>query len=188
MSTTTHHPPRVAVVYESMFGNTRRIAEAIAEGVLESATVEVRAVHGLEPWPLTSDVVIVGAPTHVHGLSRASTRAEAVRWSEDQARDLQLDESADGTGIREWLKESPPKALLFVAFDTRADMPRIFTGSAAVAIDRKLRARGMSRLADPNSFVVDKQSRLVDGEVDRAREWGRELGRTLAPLHAESKG
>ncbi|WP_345802681.1 flavodoxin domain-containing protein [Microbacterium sp. AZCO] len=182
-----HHPARVAVVYESMFGNTRRVAEAIAEGVSETATVEVSAVQRVQPWPLEPDVIIVGAPTHVHGLSRDSTRAEAVRWSEDPARHLALDASAKGTGVREWLLDGALPASMFAAFDTRADMPRIFTGSAAAAIDRQLRAHGLTRLAHPESFVVDKDNELEGGEVDRAREWGRQLGEMLAPLRAESE-
>ena len=80
-----HRPPRVSIVYESMFGNTRRIAEAISEGLRETVPVDVAAVHRLEPWPLEPDIVIVGAPTHVHGLSRPSTRSEAARWAEDGA-------------------------------------------------------------------------------------------------------
>jgi hypothetical protein len=182
-----HHPPRVSVVYESMFGNTRRIAEAIADGLRETVPVEIAAVHRLESWPLEPDVVIVGAPTHVHGLTRPSTRSEAARWAEDAARGLELDTSASGTGVREWLADSLPPAEYFAAFDTRADMPKIFTGSAATAIDRTLRSRGITRLAEPVSFLVDRENRLVTGEVERARAWGRQLGETLAPYRGESE-
>jgi hypothetical protein len=182
-----HHPPRVAIIYESMFGNTRRIAEAIAQGMSETVPTEVSAVHTLDPWPLEPDVVIVGAPTHVHGLSRSSTRAEAVRWAEDSARGLDLDESARGIGVREWLADSAPAVEMFAAFDTRADMPRIFAGSAAAAIDRTLRSRGVSRLVEPQSFLVDRENRLKEGEVERARAWGRELGEALAPFRGESE-
>jgi hypothetical protein len=182
-----HHPPRVSVVYESMFGNTRRIAEAISEGLSETVPVEVAPVHRLEPWPLEPDIVIVGAPTHVHGLSRPSTRSEAARWAEDAARGLELDTSASGIGIREWLEDAPRVVPLFAAFDTRADMPQIFTGSAAASIDRALRSRGVTRLAGPHSFLVDKENRLKKGEVERALAWGRELGESLAPYRGESE-
>lgn len=187
MDRSMHHPTRVAVVYESMFGNTRSIAEAIAEGVGETATVEVSAVHRLEPWPLEPDVLIVGAPTHVHGLSRDTTRAEAVKWSQDPAKRLELDESAQDIGVRDWLADSTPDVALFAAFDTRVDMPRVFTGSAAAAIDRKLRKRGLERLAGPESFLVDRDNRLLEGERERARDWGRLLGDALAPLRAGSE-
>jgi hypothetical protein len=59
-------------------------------------------------------------------------------------------------------------------------MPRIFTGSAAAAIDRRLTKAGCERLADPMSFLVDRASRLVDGEIQRARGWGEELGMRIA--------
>ena len=182
-----HHPPRVSIVYESMFGNTRRIAEAIGEGLRETVPVEVAAVHRLEPWPLAPAIAIVGAPTPVHGLSRPSTRSEAARRAEDAARGLELDTSARGIGMREWLDDARLEVELFAAFDTRADMPEIFTGSAAASIDRRLRSEGIARLADPHSFLVDRENRLEEGEVERARAWGRELGAALAPYRGESE-
>jgi hypothetical protein len=89
--------------------------------------------------------------------------------------------------MREWLDDAPLEAELFAAFDTRADMPQIFTGSAASSIDRRLRSKGMARLAEPTSFLVDRENRLEEGEVERARAWGCELGEALAPYRGESE-
>ncbi len=63
----------------------------------------------------------------------------------------------------------------FAAFDTRVDMPRIFTGSAATAISTRLRKRGLRELVRPESFLVDKDSRLLAGELERAHAWGAAL-------------
>jgi len=62
---------RAAVVYESMFGNTRRVAEAVAEELslhMETDLMEV----GEAPGRLEAavDLVVVGAPTHAFSLSR----------------------------------------------------------------------------------------------------------------------
>lgn len=180
-----HHPPRVAIVYESMFGNTRRVAEAVCEGMRETVTAEVTAVHRLDPWPLEPDVVIVGAPTHAHGLSTPSSRAEALARAEISQRGYERESCARGTGVREWLHDSPPDVELFAAFETKADAPRTFASSAAGSIDDALHARGIRRLATAESFRVDEENHLAEGEIERARSWGRRLGEMLAPLRGE---
>ena len=66
---------KALVVYESMFGNTRHIAEAIAEGLRPSITTEL--VRARDAGDIDLDdvrLVVVGAPTHEHGLSREHTR------------------------------------------------------------------------------------------------------------------
>ena len=70
---------RAIIVYESMYGNTRHIAEAIARGIDDSGTVRVVPVSAAEAVSLANfDLVVVGGPTHVHGMSRASTRHAAM--------------------------------------------------------------------------------------------------------------
>ncbi len=167
------------IVYESMFGSTRRIAEAIADGLREAATVTLLPVgEAPETLPAT-DLLVLGAPTHVHGLSRPATRAEARRWGDDPDRALALEPGADGTGVREWLKACGALPPRFAAFDTRADTAELFSGSAAAAIDKHLRKLGPARLAEHASFLVDKESALEAGELERARDWGRALAEAL---------
>lgn len=162
------------IVFESFFGNTRRVAEAIADGMrqhLVAALVDVRdAVPSSE-----RDVLVVGAPTHAHSLSRPASRREAEMWAKDLGKHLVLEQGSRTTGIREWIETDPPTLSAFAAFDTRVDMPRIFTGSAATAISTRLRKRGLRELVRPESFLVDKDSRLLSGELERARAWGAAL-------------
>lgn len=172
---------RAVIVYESMFGSTRQVAEAVADGLRESATVAVlRVKDAPETFP-EADLLLVGAPTHVHGLSRPSTRVEAGKWGDDPDRPLVLEPDAEGIGVREWLETCGEPPARFAAFDTRADMTELFTGSAAAAIDKRLRRLGSQRLAPRHSFLVDKDSALVAGQLDDARAWGRELGAALRP-------
>lgn len=66
---------RAVVVYESMYGNTHLIADAIAAGL--SARFEVRVVPVSEAGADVlegADLVVVGGPTHGHGMSRAVSR------------------------------------------------------------------------------------------------------------------
>jgi hypothetical protein len=165
------------IVYESMFGNTRQIAESIAGG-LESAgeTVTVAAAADA-PTALTGyELVVVGAPTHAHTLPQAASRTQAVAWADEPDRDLTLEEGATKSGVREWLElvELADPAPRFVAFSTRVDIARIFAGDAAAAIARRLHRRHIDVEAHED-FLVDRDSHLVPGEAQRAAEWATRL-------------
>jgi flavorubredoxin len=62
------------VVYESVYGNTRAVAEAIAEGL---GGAEVVPVSKADPIP-TADLLVVGGPTHMNGLASSRGRHVAV--------------------------------------------------------------------------------------------------------------
>lgn len=172
--------PTVGIVYESMFGSTRRIAESIAEGVRAAAEYLILPIGQAQSLPDPLDLLIVGAPTHAHTLSRPASRTDAIDWALKDPQHLTLEAPLDGRGVREWLADMPRHCRYFAAFDTRVDMPRIFTGSAAAAIDRRLRRSGSEPIDDPQSFLVDKSSQLLPGERDRARAWGVQLAASLA--------
>jgi hypothetical protein len=171
---------RALVVYESMFGNTRDIALAIAEGI--SLRMEVRTIEVAEaPVVIPSDVVllVVGTPTHVHGMTTPKSRADSAGRAGDRL-------VSRGTGVREWLDTVRPVAVPVpaVAFDTRLKGPELLWGSAAKATAKLLRELGFRLVQRPRSFLVAGPSgpvfeRLVDGELDRAREWGASLVATI---------
>ena len=70
--------PTVLVVYESAWGNTRQIAEAIGDGFGAGATSTVVPVASAPPLDqVHADLLVVGAPTHAFGLSRPGTREDA---------------------------------------------------------------------------------------------------------------
>lgn len=172
MNTLPEHS--VTVVYESMFGNTRRIAEAIASGVRDTLRCSVVSIADVGTVDRSTDILIIGAPTHGHGMSRSESRTEATRWALNDRKNLTLEPRTED-GVREWLKTEPDWVRRHAAFDTRADMPRIFTGSAAAAIDRRLARCGSEAIGEPRSFLVDKESHLLPGQLDAARQWGAEI-------------
>ncbi|MCZ3388975.1 MAG: flavodoxin domain-containing protein [Actinomycetia bacterium] len=161
---------KVLVVYESMFGNTHDVAEAVATGLRSSVDVTLVDV-GDAPLEIPDeiDLVVVGGPTHAFGMSRPSTRQSAVEQGADP-------QAAEHIGLREWIAgvvthEGLPTA----AFDTKVAKPHL-PGSAAKAAERKLRHRGFKKLADPESFLVaGTTGNLLDGELERARAWGESL-------------
>ncbi len=160
------------VVYESLFGNTKGVAEAVAAGLGEHG--EVRCLEVSEHLVLAPDVdlLVVGGPTHAFGLSRPTTRADAQQQA-GPGMPMQVQ-----TGLREWLEQlpRPGRAVSFAAFDTRVDRPRL-PGSAARKATRMLRDKGLRQCADPQSFWVHGvPGPLLAGEADRAVAWGRSLG------------
>ena len=165
------------IVYESMYGNTHEIAQAIAEGLGSIGVVQVMPVTKADPDSAGAvDLLVVGGPTHVHGMSRKASRmAAAETASKDDS--LDLDPDAEGDGLREWFRQISSGAGTFgAAFDTRIDKPVVLTGSAAKGIARQLKRHRFVELTDPESFLVeDSAGPLKDGELDRARRWGTEL-------------
>ena len=70
---------RAVVIYESMYGNTRAVAEAIASD-LSPMDVTVLPVGSADASTVAdADLLIVGAPTHAFGLSRPQTRLSAAQ-------------------------------------------------------------------------------------------------------------
>jgi len=172
---------RTVIVYESMYGNTRAIAEAIAGGLgPEHQTVVVPVAQARPELLDGAGLVVAGGPTHVHGLSRASTRHAAAEAAGQPGSGLTLDPGANGPGLRDWFEGLDRADTAAAAFDTRLEGPAMVTGRASKAIARMLRHHGFSLAADPESFLVTKANRLRDGEEDRARAWGRQLASRAA--------
>jgi len=162
---------RGLVVYESLFGNTARIAQAVVDGLKERLDVELHSV-AEGKLPEGADLLVIGGPTHAFSMSRVTTRQDAVNQGA----------KADPTiGLREWLEELPEgNGTPFAAFDTRVDMVRRLPGSAAKAAAKMARKRGYQSLTRPESFYVqDTPGPLLDGEAQRAEVWGLQLAESL---------
>jgi flavodoxin len=149
---------RSLVIYESEYGNTEKIARAIAEALGVHGEARVRPVSAITSLSAQErpDVLAVGAPTQRHGLPPT---------------------------VKELLDKTPEGGLAGVralAFDTRYERARWITGSAAKGIGKQLHHLGCKLLADPESFFVEgSEGPLEPGEEDRARAWAaRALGRT----------
>lgn len=167
---------QVLVVYESMYGNTRHVAEAIARGMEGRASVTlVTASDAREQDVSAYDLVVVGGPTHVHGMSRPSTRHGAVEAATQPGSDLELEPDAESDGVREFLAHLRPVNGVGAAFDTRLDASPVLTGRASKTIGKKLRKLGLTLIAEPESFLVDKKTVLEPHEAERASRWGRAL-------------
>jgi hypothetical protein len=178
---------KALVVFESVYGNTRHIAEAVADGLRGSIPTELMRVGDAFDVDLSDvQLLLVGAPTHAWGLSRANTRESAARDATSHA-DRLLDSASPGTGVREWLHRLPrQRSCRGVAFDTRFDKPKLLTGCASRSIQRGLHAAGFPAFGEPHSFLVTGTAGpLAFGEIERAREWGEAMGRMIVGMSVE---
>lgn len=149
---------KALVVYDSAYGNTKTIAEAIGRGLGEDARVV--QVGYVKPDELADyELLIVGSPTQ-------AGRATPV--------------------IKQFIEGIPSANLKsnagVAAFDTRIPagqqgrVLRLFMamlGYAAPRIARGLEKKGGRLVARPEGFFVkDKEGPLIEGEADRAVAWG----------------
>jgi hypothetical protein len=165
---------RALVVYESWFGNTRQVAERIASALAAEAEVEVVSVDDPTPSFQHVELLVLGAPTHVHGLSGDRSRRGAI--------EQRGEEGESGIGARGWIDGLPLAGATPVAvFDTRARKPAWLVGSAAHGMAVRLRKRGYRLAVEPESFFVrGTPGPLEEGELERAGEWGRKLAAEVA--------
>jgi hypothetical protein len=157
------------VVYESLWGNTEAIARAIGAELQKAMEVVVLDTDSAPRTVDGFDLVVVGGPTHAFSMTRTATREDAV--TANHAPHL------PGRGIREWFSDlqSASAGTKGASFDTRVDSPRL-PGSAAKAAKHELRSLGFDIIVKPKSFRVHgNEGPLVDGELERAAEWAREL-------------
>ena len=146
---------RALVVYESRFGSTRAIAEAIGDGLAALARLEVEVV-GVGSAPAEPDVglLVVGGPIRGWGVTGAAS------------------------GLRAYLVSLPacPKGTFAAAFDTAAKSKWFPVVSAAKAGGYELTRAGYWIVVPPEHFLVeDHAGMLARGEVERARGWGARL-------------
>lgn len=176
---------RAAVVFESLFGNTRAVADAIALGLREAApgvTVHCCGTGEAGPALGEADLLVVGSPTHFLGMPSPRSRRIQRQAADQGARHPEEGQEHPGApGVREWLDSLPVQRgrRRAAAFDTR--LARLTPGSAARQISRALRRHGYQVIDRPQGFVVeDFGGPLAKGELERARAWGAMLAAELS--------
>lgn len=172
------------VVYESIYGNTRAIAEAIAEGM---GGAQVVPAHAAPSDVGGVDLLILGGPTHVHGMTTTRTRQAAVEAVHEDGEGHIEPGAAAEPGLRAWLRDLPQADhAAAAAFDTRADKSPWLTGAASRGIAKRLRRRGYDVVGTESFLVDDSEGPMAEGELDRARSWGRSLAESLLVRGAAS--
>jgi flavodoxin len=156
------------VIYDSKFGNTEKVAQAIARGMSEVSEVQLTstadATRALETLTWRPDLVLVGGPTQNHGPS---------------------------AGLRVFLASLPASlhAVPAACFDTRYRGPVLFMGSAAASASKALAKAGAQMVAPPESFFIVRHGpmptqTLEPGELERAAAWVRAIASQHTPVAA----
>jgi hypothetical protein len=173
---------RALIVYESMFGDAQRIAQAVAAGLSAYMQVDIVEV-GAAPAVLADDLdlLVVGGPTHMLNLSKPASRREAAKRAGHPV-------VSSERGLREWLDsvQGGSRELAAAVFTTRLAHPwwLRFLGSAGQASAKRLRRLGYRLVAPVESFYVTRDvGPLVTGEQERARRWGEQLGVARSAPH-----
>jgi flavodoxin len=138
------------IIYDSLYGNTKRLAKAIGDAV--TGDLELASIGDTNLSELASfDLVIVGSPT------------QGGRPTQAMQEYLGRLPSLDGVKV--------------AAFDTRLTKKwmKVF-GFAADKIADGLKARDGTLVVEPEGFAVEgKEGPLAAGELERAAAWGRSL-------------
>jgi flavodoxin len=162
---------KALIIYDSMFGNTERVAQAMATALTDKSEVAARRVGDVNPVEFTGlDLLIVGSPTQGFQPTPA---------------------------IKKLLDALPAQGLQGVkvtAFDTRIAIEEVgscfltmmvnFFGYAAKPIANRLQKKAGALIAAPEGFIVKgKEGPLKEGELERAAQWARQLA-TISTLAA----
>jgi hypothetical protein len=149
---------RALVVYGAPYENIRVVAGHVADGLRATHEVTVVPVAGATADLLAeTDLLVVGGPTHVRGLS---------------------------SGINDVFKGLEGRPELAAAFDTRINGGPAVPGRSSRSIARLLMRHGYLTIVSPESFAVTAQGTPLDGEDTRARRWGAALGIISTFAHA----
>lgn len=141
---------KAVVVYDSAYGNTKSVAEAIA-GSLDGLEATPVPVGDFKPEALAAgDLLVVGSP--INGW-RPTPKITTLL-------------SSLGSGSLRGVNAA--------AFDTRVRM--FIHGDAAKKISHALKAGGADIIAEPMPFYVKgSEGPLRDGEIEKAESWAQSL-------------
>ena len=148
---------RTLVIYDTKFGNTERIAEAIARGAGTHGAVQVTDIAGAAgSLPERPDLLLVGGPTQRRGPSPT---------------------------LRDFLDSMPPnlQGVPAASFDTRYRGSTLLMGSAAREAGKRIQKGGARMVVPPESFFISRggpleRQGLEAGELARAEQWGSLVG------------
>lgn len=143
---------KALIVYDSVYGNTEKIARAIAEAITPSNEVKVLRAGEANPSELASTgLLIVGSPTH------GGRPTPAVQDFLNKVPELSL------------------KGVNVAAFDTRIPTKLVGVfGYAAGRIAGNLKKKGGTLIASPEGFfATGSKGPLKEGELERAAGWAK---------------
>lgn len=152
---------KTLIVYDSIYGSTQKIAEAIEEGLSLEKVKIIKAEEALADDVKAFDMLVVGSPTH------GGKPSNSVQFFLNKLSNNSL-ESIKVAVFDTRLSEKDVNFALRLLIKT--------IGYAAEKIANSLKAKGGNLISEPKGFFVKgKEGPLKEGEIVRAREWTAEL-------------
>jgi flavodoxin len=158
---------RSVVTYYTRYGNTRRVAEAIAEVLAGAGEARTAPIDELTADELEGvDLLVAGSPTHYQSLPK-EVRAMLDEWPKRSLRGVQV--AAFDTSVETW------GPLMWM--------------TAAHRLLSELRKLGGKKVVGPETFLVERgkapeseerQDALREGELERAKAWAADLSQRAA--------
>lgn len=167
---------KAIVVYESYWGNTASVARAIAEGIgagakaLSTSEATAEAMTGV-------DLIVAGSPIIGFQLPTDKMRADMAAKPGKAPSPPDLSRPS----LRSWIEALPQVSggIRASAFETGF---KLSPGGAAATILKMLEARGHEPIGKKQRFLVKTSyGPIREGELERAKAWGKELAKGLAP-------
>lgn len=155
---------KTIVIFDSIYGNTKAIAESIAQGIV--GDVRILNVKDADISELNNlDLLIVGSPTH-GGRPSKDTKVFLDSIPKNALKNIRV--AAFDTGISQEGKGFFMRTII-----------NIFN-YAAKPISRNLEKKGGIVIAEPDGFIVEgREGPLKPGELERATRWAREISQKL---------
>lgn len=150
------------IIYDSQFGNTEKIAQAIGQA-LSSETKVVRPNETNAAELQSAELLVVGSPTQGGRPTKPiqdlinSLPANGLKNIKAGAFDTGISVEDQG-----WLGRTAVK----------------FFGYASKRIAALLESKGASVIGAETFFVLGKEGPLKDGELERATQWARDIPST----------
>ncbi len=152
---------KILIIYDTVHGNTKQVAEAIGEGFGSDNGVQVVQADHPDANSLSGiDLLIIGSPTH-GGWYTEAIKSFINAHPADALKNLKA--AAFDTSSTKVEKSA------FVKFIIN------FFGNAAPRIAKTLRNKGANVIASASFLVMDMEGPLQDGELDRAKSWADDL-------------
>jgi flavodoxin I len=161
------------VIYDSVFGNTEKIARAIAEGLGNKKDVEVRHVKKIKAGEISDlAILVVGSPT------RMFTATGAIKKLVKRMKSGSISGIKVAAFDTRFSKEEIKKAPAILRF-----LEKRF-GYAAEPLLKKLLKKGGIAVHPAEGFIVTaNEGPLLDGELERATAWGRSISLAKGASH-----
>jgi flavodoxin len=154
---------KVLIVYDSYFGNTEKVAQAMGDALRPQAEVDVLRVADVKPEQLAGlDALIVGSPTRAF-----SATPPVKQFVGSIPRDGLSGIKVAAFDTRIAVEETGPRFLALLV--------RVF-GYAAEPLAKRLERKGGEPGAAPAGFIVqDSEGPLREGELERAADWAKQI-------------